>query len=56
MEEMESTSRGQPPAWHTKVVNHDPGCRKAGSCDEEVCDCSYDGMSSKPGPTVRGIP
>jgi hypothetical protein len=43
-------------ALHTKVVHHDPGCLKAGSCDEEVCDYIYDGMSSKPGPTGRGIP
>ena len=46
---------GQPLAWHTKVVHHDPGCLKAGSVDEEDCDCSHHGVSLKPG-SGRGTP
>ena len=42
-------NRGQPLAWHTKVVHHRPGCLKAGP-SKGVCglDCDNDGMSSKP--------
>ena len=42
---MESSGRGQPLAWHTKVVHHDHGCLKAGSVDDEDCDYSHDGVS-----------
>ena len=52
---MESSGRGQPLAWHTKVVHHDHGCLKAGSVDDEDCDYSHDGVSSKPG-SGRGTP
>ena len=45
---MESFSRGQPLAWHTKVVHNDPGCLKTGSMGVEELDCSNDEMSSKP--------
>lgn len=45
---MESSSRGQPPAWHTKVVHHEPGCLKAGSTGLGGLDCGNDVMSSKP--------
>ena len=31
---MASLNRGQPPAWHTKVVHQGPGCLKAGSKGE----------------------
>ena len=41
---MESFSRGQPLAWHTKVVHNDPGCLKTGSMGVEELDCSNDEM------------
>lgn len=33
--------RGQPPAWHTKVLHHGPGCLKVGS--------SYGGLACRNG-------
>ena len=44
-----SLNRGQPLAWHTKVVHHRPGCSKAGR-NRGVCglNCDNDDMSSKP--------
>ena len=45
---MESSCRGQPLAWHTKVAHHGPGCIKAGLSDEEVLGCCYDDMSPNP--------
>ena len=47
-EKMESFCRGQPLAWHSKVVHHGPGCVKASLLDEDVLDCSYDNMSPDP--------
>ena len=50
---MASNSRGQPPAWHTKVVHQESGCLKADSTRMHMMvrmsngGC-YDAMPSKP--------
>ena len=46
--------RGQPPAWHTKVVHHEPGCLKAGSSCGGL-GCRNDVTSSKPAFVGRDV-
>ena len=46
--------RGQPPAWHTKVVHHEPGCLKAGSSCGGL-GCRNDVTSPKPASVGRDV-
>ena len=48
-------NRGQPPAWHTKVVDDGLGPLKAGSTHLYVPVCVNDAASSKPAPVGRDV-
>ena len=52
---MASFNRGQPPAWHTKVVDDGLGPLKTGSTHLYVPVCVNDAASSKPAPVGRDV-